>query len=113
MHKIDYKPLSVNEAYTGQRFKTDTYRSFAKAVTLMIRPVKLPESPYKITLVFGVSNIGADFDNPIKPYIDVLAKKMRFNDKLIFKGDIEKVQTKKGEEFIMWKLEHHVSEIII
>lgn len=107
MHRIDFKPISVNAAYTGERYKTDLYRAFKKAVTLMIRPDKLPEPPFKITMIFGQSNMGADFDNPVKAFIDVLAAKLKFNDKLIYKADIEKVATEKGKEFIMYKIEHY------
>lgn len=107
MIKIDYKPLSVNSAYTGERYKTEMYKAFKKAVTLMLRPVKLPDPPFKITLIFGQSNMAADWDNPVKPFQDVLAKKLGFNDKIIYKGEAEKVLVEPGKEFIMYKLEHH------
>lgn len=108
MIRIDYKPLSINEAYTGRRFKTALYKAFSKGVTLMLRPQKLPDPPYKITLIFGQSNIEfADWDGPVKNFQDVLCKKLGINDRLIYKGDAEKVFTPKGKEFIMYKIEHH------
>lgn len=107
MIKIDYKPLSINQAYTGERYKTTAYRNYAKVVTLMLKLYPLPMPPFKITLLCGQSNMCADFDNPIKPFVDVLAKKFKFNDKIIYAGYIEKVEVEPGKEFIMYKLEHH------
>lgn len=105
--RIDYKPLSINAAYTGERYKTEAYKHYKKAVTLMLKKHPLPAPPFKITLICGQSNMGADFDNPVKPFCDVLAKKFGFNDKIIYSGYIEKVEVEKGKEFIMYKLEHH------
>jgi hypothetical protein len=107
MIKINYKPLSLNEAYSGKRYKTEYCRAFTKAVTLMVKPQKLPPPPYKISFIFGVSNMAADWDNPVKLAQDCIAKKLRFNDKMIYKGEAEKVLTEPGAEFIMYKLEHH------
>lgn len=108
MQKIPYKPISINEAYTGRRFKTDLYRAFCKGVTLMLKPQSLPAPPYKITLIFGQSNIEfADWDGPIKNFQDVLCKKLGINDRVIYKGEVEKVKVPKGEEFIMYSLENY------
>lgn len=108
MIRIDYKPISINEAYSGRRFKTKLYREFCKGVALMVKPQKLPEAPYKITLIFGQSNIEfADWDGPIKNFQDVLCKKLGINDRTIYRGEVEKVFTPKGQEFIMYKLEHY------
>lgn len=107
MIRIDFKPLSLNEAYSGKRYKTEYCKAFVKAVTLMVKPQKLPEPPYKISFIFGVSNIGTDWDNNCKIPQDCIAKKLGFNDKLIYKGEAEKVLVDPGKEFIMYKLEHH------
>lgn len=107
MQRIDFKPISLNEAYSGRRYKTEYCKAFVKAVTLMVKPQVLPPPPYKISFIFGVSNMGADWDNPIKLSQDCIAKKLRFNDKLIYKGEAEKVLVLPGKEFIMYKLEQH------
>lgn len=107
MIRIDYKPISVNAAYTGERYKTDDYRAYKRAVTFMLKKHTLPDPPFFITIICGQSNMGADFDNPVKPFVDVLSKKFGFNDKIIHSGYIAKVEVEKGKEFIMYKLEHH------
>ena len=70
--KIKVKPMSVNEAYTGKRFKTKAYRNYCKIISLSIKPCKLPEPPYSVEFIFGVSNAASDWDNPIKPFQDIL-----------------------------------------
>ena len=102
--KINIKPLSINEAFKGRRFKTDKYQDFETACLLMLKAEAPPKPPYKINLVFGIANVLSDFDNPVKPFVDILQKKYRFNDREIMSATIEKVKTKKGEEFIQFEL---------
>jgi len=102
--KLNIKPLSVNEAWKGKRYKTDKYKRFEIECLLTLKPSKIPEPPFEIVLVFGMSNILSDFDNPVKPFVDILQKKYGFNDRDIFKATIEKVKTAKGEEFISFEL---------
>ena len=103
---IQLKPMSVNKSYKGRRFKTDEYLVYEIKVKRRLKNMVLPYSKkYKITLNFGFSNSAADWDNPIKPFQDILQKKYSFNDKLIFKADVEKWIVKKGEEFIEFKIE--------
>jgi len=105
--QIPLKGLSVNEAYTGKRYKTDKYRNFERSALFILPKLTLPEPPYCIHLEFGLTNIASDFDNPIKPFVDVLQKKYKFNDKLINKGIIEKIPVKEGQEYIKFEITHH------
>jgi len=106
MIQLNIKPLSVNESYTGRRFKTDKYKNLEKAVLFMLPKITLPEPPYKLYFEFGVSNAIADLDNPCKSIQDILSKKYGFNDRLIYELNIKKVITEKGKEFIRFKIEH-------
>ena len=99
----------MNEAWkhSGRRYKTDAYKKFERAFTLMLpRKIDLPEPPFEIYLKWGFSNSASDFDNPIKTTIDVISKKYKFNDKLIKKGTIDTEMVEKGKEYIEFKLKH-------
>lgn len=102
--KIDIKPLSVNQAWQGKRFKTKLYSAFEQEFLLKLRPLKLPEPPYSVYYEFGLSNVLSDWDNPIKPTQDVLQKKYGFDDKDIFEGVVHKVKVDKGLEYILFEI---------
>lgn len=102
--KINIKPLSVNQAWQGKRFKTKLYYAFEQEFLLKLRPLKLPEPPYSVYYEFGLSNTLSDWDNPIKPTQDVLQKKYKFNDKDIFEAVIRKVKVDKGSEYILFEI---------
>ena len=99
------KPLSINEAYYGRRTKTKEYRAFEKQLLLTLPSLNIPDGELFFKLECGFSNRGSDFDNPIKPFVDVLQKKYGFNDNRIYKSIIEKTIVKKGDEFILFKIE--------
>ena len=97
---IKIKPLSVNDAWKGQRFKTTAYKHYEQLLGLLLRPLTIPEGKLKLTLIWAFSSAGSDIDNPCKPCIDILQKKYGFNDSRIHKLDLEKTKVKKGDEFI-------------
>lgn len=99
--------MSVNAAWQGKRFKTKDYLSYERAVLLMLPKLKLPASPFILTLEFGFSSPLADLSNPIKLFEDILQKKYDFNDKEIYKIVATKCHVKKGQEFINFKIEHY------
>lgn len=103
--QIDIKPLSVNEAYTGKRYKTEKYRRYKFALLLKLPPLELPPPPYRVEYVFGLSNPSADIDNPVKPFQDVLQSKYGFNDKHIDEISVKRAKVLKGSEFISFKIE--------
>lgn len=104
--RVEVKPLSVNNAWRGRRYKTKDYEAYEKGVLGMLQKCELPEPPYKLSLVFGVSTRNADIDNPAKLFIDILQKKYKFNDKEIFELNIKKVIVAKRKEFCEFKMEH-------
>jgi Holliday junction resolvase RusA-like endonuclease len=107
MIKLEIKPLSVNEAFKGRRFKTDAYHTFERIVTLILpKAYPIPEPPFEIILEWGFSSSSSDWDNPIKSFQDILAKKYGFNDKLIEQGVVRKMKVPKGKEYIKFELKH-------
>lgn len=104
MYKIDIKPLTVNQAWAGRRFKTPKYKKYEHDLLLLLPKIKLPDPPYEAHYHFGFSSNGSDIDNPVKPLQDVLQKKYNFNDNLIHKMILTREKVKKGEEFIRFEI---------
>jgi Holliday junction resolvase RusA-like endonuclease len=102
--RLNIKPLSVNEAWKGRRFRTDKYNNYIRGVLLILPPLNVPNGELALDITFGLSSGSADIDNPLKCFIDCLQKKYGFDDKMIFKLVVEKVIVKKGAEFIEWEL---------
>lgn len=105
MVKVDLKPLSVNEAWQGKRFKTAKYKKFTKDALFLLPKLKIPEPPYRISFEFGFSNSSSDWDNPIKPIQDILQKKYGFNDRDVFEANIKKVKVSKGKDYFKFNIE--------
>lgn len=108
MIKIEIKSLSNNDAWRGKRFKTDSYKIFERALLLLLpKKYDLPAPPYEIHLEFGFSSSNSDWDNGIKQFQDVLAKKYGFNDRYIKKGIVVVENVPKGQEYIKFELLHY------
>ncbi len=105
MIKVDCKPLSVNEAWQGKRYKTKKYKAYEKEVYFRLPKLDIPDGNLSIYLEFGLSNRASDWDNPIKPFIDILQWKYGFDDKRIYQANVKKTLVKKGEEYITFKIE--------
>ena len=104
--KINIKPLSVNQCFQGRRFKTPKYKTYEDELLATLKPIKLPKPPFQIYFKFGFSSKLSDWDNPIKPFQDILQKKYNFNDRDVFKAIVEKELVKKGFEFIEFNIKH-------
>lgn len=110
MHRLDIKPLSVNEAWQGKRFKTKKYKAYERDVLLMLGEFTVPSGPLTLSLVFGFSSAASDIDNPVKCFTDCLQKKYGFNDSRIHELHVSKVKVKNGDEFIDWDVSSLTSE---
>ena len=103
--KIDIKPLSVNQAWQGKRFKTEKYKNYEKdLMSILPKDVYIPKGEIALFLIFGFSSKLSDFDNPVKPFVDCLQKRYKFNDRMIKSCVIDVMEVKKGEEFIDFRL---------
>lgn len=105
-NKIEVKPLSVNEAWQGRRFKSKKYEAYEKLLLYSLPPCKTnwDKIPIELHLMIGFSNVASDIDNAVKPFIDVLQKRYNFNDKYIFRLVVEKQIVTKGKEFIEYTI---------
>lgn len=102
--KIDIKPLTVNQAWRGQRFKTPEYKAYERAMFYLLPSFKVPKGKLSLMITFGLSNKNSDIDNPLKPFLDCLQKRYDFNDKQIYELIVDKLDVKKGEEFIYFDI---------
>jgi len=106
MNKVTMKPLSVNAAWKGRRFKTEAYKTFERGVLMLLPKITVPEGLLVLRLEFGHSSKASDIDNGIKPFLDCLQKKYGFNDnkiKLLMVAVNNNV--KKGDEYIKFAIE--------
>lgn len=102
---IKIKPLSVNKAWKGRRFKTDSYKSFEKKMILLLPNLKINfKGELTIKIHYGFSSKLSDIDNPCKLILDCLCKKYLFDDRQIFKLIQTKEIVKKGNEFMEIKI---------
>jgi len=104
MQKLNIKPLSVNEAWQGRRFKTDKYKRYESDMLLLLPKLKIIEPPYRVNIIVGFSNKASDLDNICKPFLDILQKKYNINDKHIEILHIEKQIVSKNNEFISFEI---------
>ena len=104
MIEIKTKPLSVNKAWQGRRFKTEDYKKYEIGLTWMLPNIELPKPPFKVSYEFGFSNKASDLDNPVKPLTDILQKKYGFNDRDIYELNIKKKIVKKGSEYMKFEI---------
>lgn len=96
---LKIKPLSVNEAWQGRRFKTKKYKKFENDLLFLLPKIETTDFS-SIEITYGFSSKLADIDNPTKLVIDIMQKRYGFNDKDIVRLVLNKVLTKKGDEFI-------------
>ena len=105
LHRCDVKPLSMNEAFMGRKRKTAAYRTYEIKLPKHLPEVDIPaRGPLGLRVRVGYSNRQSDNDNGLKPFIDILQKQYGFNDNRIYKLDVTKVKTEKGEEYIAFDL---------
>ena len=112
MNAIKIKPLSVNKAWKGRRFKTDDYKDYEQTLMYILPPLSFdPRLDYSIVIEFGVSNSRADIDNPVKPFLDCLTKKYGVDDSHIWEMHVIKKKVKKGEEYIRFNLKEYEEDM--
>jgi len=107
--KINIKPLSVNKAWQGKRFKTKEYKSFETELLLKLPYKKYNYDKYHVYLEFGFSSKLSDIDNPVKLVLDIIQKKYGLNDRDVYYLEVKKTIVKKQNEYIKFKIKHYES----
>ena len=105
MHKVKIKPLSVNSAWKGKRFRSNEYKTYDKIMSLILpSKIDIPDGELAIIFIWYFSSAGSDYDNPIKPTQDIICKKYGINDNRFKAGFQVKEKVKKGEERLEFKI---------
>lgn len=111
---IHIKPLSVNKCWQGKRFKTPTYKAYEKQVMeLLPSDVAIPDGKLTLYIKWGLSSRLSDWDNPVKPFQDILQKHYEFNDRYIYLAIVEKIDVPRGEEFIEFKIKGYSEDDVM
>ena len=96
---LNIKPLSVNKAWQGKRYKSPEYKKYEIQVVRLLPDIEIKEFK-RLKITYGFSNMMSDIDNPTKLVLDLLQKKYNVNDRDLIYLVLHKEKTKKGEEFI-------------
>jgi Holliday junction resolvase RusA-like endonuclease len=107
MHKIQIKPLSVNDSWQGKRFKTPEYKAYEVEMLYKLPPLNIKGDFLHISIEFGFSSSRSDIDNPVKPLLDIFQKKYGFNDSSIYSLSIKKNKVEKGSEYINFEIKEY------
>ena len=105
-YKINIKPLSINKAFKGRRFKTNECNIFIKEVLFLLpKKIEYPDKKnVKLAIEFGFSSNACDCSNHIKIFEDCLVKKYGVDDRFTYELHVFKKIVKKGEEYIKFKI---------
>jgi Holliday junction resolvase RusA-like endonuclease len=105
-HTLKIKPLSVNQAFKGKRFKTDLYNDFIQKMHFILpKEIEITNKEnIKIAIEFGFSTKLSDIDNCIKSFLDCLVKKYKVDDRHIYELHVFKSIVKKGDEYIKFRI---------
>lgn len=102
---IKIKPLSINQAFKGRRFKTQKYDTFIfQTIALLPSNLKFRNRNIRLDIEFGFSSKLSDIDNCCKPFIDCLVKKYGIDDRYIDELHVTRKIVKKGFEYISFTL---------
>ena len=80
---IELKPLSVNKAWQGRRFKTKDYKQYEKDFNLLVGSLEKEKikGDIAVTIEWHLKNDKrTDIDNPTKPLLDLLSKAGAWED---------------------------------
>ena len=106
--RLNQKPFSANKMhYMTRKADTKEYKKYKSEIFQAIGGNYDidPTDKYKLSLVVGYSSKLSDLDNAFKPLLDSMQRAMGFDDRQIFEIESLKDHTKKGEEYIMIRLE--------
>ena len=106
---ISVKPLSVNDAWQGKRFKSPKYKQYEKIILALLPNDIYIQSKKKLSIHidYFFSNSASDIDNPTKMILDILSKKYNFNDNLVYRLELQKAVVAKEKEWFYIQIRYY------
>ena len=107
MIRIDIKPMSVNKAFKGRRFRSKEYDTYERSLMILLPQSKekyQKEDMLRVEFVFGFSSRSSDLDNSIKQTLDILCKKYGFDDRQVWELEAFKKIVPKGKEYFEFRI---------
>ena len=97
---VQIKALSVNQLYSGRRYKTEKYKQYKKDLLIQLSKIYIPDGKIDLNVTFYLSNPRQDIDGCLKGFIDILQSAYGFDDSRIYRVTATKRIVKKGSERI-------------
>lgn len=96
---VNIKPLSINKAFQGRRFKTKEYKEYEKEFLVLLPERKKMEGKVGINLTFFLHHPQqSDVDNFLKLILDILQKKEYIkNDNNVYYLQAQKLKIERHE----------------
>ena len=96
--RIELKPVSINEAFRGRRFKTKECKDFEDDFMILAPKRRMIKGEIEVEYKFYLKNHGkADYDNYIKIVQDLIVKCGYIeDDRKIYKATIYKIPSDKN-----------------
>jgi hypothetical protein len=104
VNRISIKPLSVNRSYQGRRFATPELKAYKEALGYLLPRLTVPKGALTVRYEFGVSSKASDGDNLIKSFQDTICEKYGFNDRDIYRWEVEKKIVPKGQDYAAFEI---------
>lgn len=96
---LDIKPMSVNTAWKGKKYKTKDYSDYENHMLWLLKSYKecKPQKYYGIVISWHSKDaMRSDLDNIIKPFMDCLVKsEIVKDDRYCMEIHIEKIKSNK------------------
>jgi Holliday junction resolvase RusA-like endonuclease len=105
MMRLNIKPLSINEAFQGRRFKTKKHKDFEEQVLWILKGnIQKFDKDYSMHLKFYLKNaLRCDLSNYIKVLEDCIVKSgIVKDDRFCWRMEVEKIKSE--EDYIEFEI---------
>ena len=103
--KLQIKPLSINKAFQGRRYKTKEYDLWLEEGLRLLKAQKIEKTRGDVALdiKFFMKSDRSDIDNPLKTFLDLIVKASLIDDDRVIQA-IHLVKIKSKDERIEFEI---------